>query len=62
MTVVEKFDTHNIEHLKAWRHLEKTGCWPEGFLDEGDEVPILWAAHIAAKMATAWLDHMLGKK
>lgn len=57
MTIVEFFDPHNIVHVRAYRHLEKTGSWPEGFLPEPDcEWPLLWHAGLASKLAHAWLD------
>ena len=26
-----RFDPHNIDYCRAYRHLQKAGAWPEGF-------------------------------
>ena len=33
-SIVDFFNPYSIEHLKAYRHLEKTGFWPEGFVSD----------------------------
>ena len=57
-SIVEFFDPYNIEHLKAYRHLEKTGFWPEGFVSDEmmKNCPMLWQAELVAKLARAWLQ------
>jgi hypothetical protein len=34
MTLVEYFDPHNIEHLRAIKYLWDVGWWPQSFQDE----------------------------
>jgi hypothetical protein len=68
ISIIDFFNPHNIEHLKAYRVLEKTGFWPKDFLPkdgEGAEWPMLWQVELAAKMAQAWLQaaeagHIIG--
>jgi len=31
MSILDWFDIHDIEHLKAWQHLKDKGMWPEGY-------------------------------
>jgi hypothetical protein len=53
------FDAGNVEHLKAYRYLEKTGCWPEGFLPADIDMPHNWQFILLAAMAAKWLEHKL---
>jgi hypothetical protein len=55
-SVVDFFDPHNPEHLKAFDELDKTGIWPKGFID-GLEIPPMWAVQLMNKMARAWVHH-----
>jgi hypothetical protein len=59
-SIVDFFDPYNVEHLKAYRVLEKTGFWPKEFLPEDDyknmEWPLIWQAALTAKMTAAWLE------
>jgi galactitol-specific phosphotransferase system IIB component len=55
VTIVDFFDPYNIHHLVAYRHLEKTGFWPEDFYPENVEWPMIWQAALTAKMTEAWL-------
>ena len=57
-TIVEFFDPYNVSHLKAYRHHEKTGFWPEGFVSDEmmKNCPLLWQAELTAKLARAWLQ------
>ncbi len=62
MTIVEFFNVRDIDHLKAWRHLEETGVWPVGFIPENAKFPPTWNAMINAKMARAYVEDMLSGK
>lgn len=55
------FDPHNIEHCKAYRHLQKTGQWPEGFElhDVESAEGLLGQASLMGKMTKAWIDQVL---
>lgn len=56
------FDVYNVKHLAAYRHLTKTGIWPEGFIPVDCVMPNLWISHIQAKMAYAYVDFALSGK
>jgi hypothetical protein len=56
-TIVDFFDPYNVSHLKAYRHLEKTGFWPKGFIpDEIIGLAMAWQVGLVAKLARAWLQ------
>ena len=56
----EWFDPHNIEHCKAYRHLQKTGFWPKGFeLHDAELRGTTWQINLMQYMANAWIDQML---
>lgn len=59
MTLTEFFNPYSVVHLKAYRHLEKKGSWPPGFIPEGMDTgaEIHWRVALVAKMANAWLEH-----
>ena len=59
MNIADWFDVNNIEHLKAYKHLEDTGFWPKNFLPEEMEMPALWGVSLAHKLADAYIDMML---
>lgn len=48
---VKWFDPSNIEHLKAYKHLQDTGCWPEGFRPKDLEMPANWQFLLISKIA-----------
>lgn len=54
------FNPYNIEHLQAFRCLQETGSWPEGFIQPGWELSTLWQMAITAKIADAYLYWALG--
>lgn len=58
--LVEWFDPYNKGHVAAYRHLQNTGMWPEGFIPLGMEIPTYWSISVAAKLADAWINHMCG--
>jgi hypothetical protein len=57
------FNPHSIDHLRAFYHLNKVGCWPQWFIDlmKEDDVVIdpLWGVQIIAKLADAWVMEKL---
>jgi hypothetical protein len=66
-TIVDFFDPYNVEHLKAYRHLEKTGSWPKDFIPDElmDGINIAWQVELLGKMSKAWLEqaeagHIIG--
>jgi len=54
--LMDWFDPRNINHLKAYKHLQKTGVWPEGFIK--GELPSHWQTMVTYKLADAYLDLM----
>lgn len=56
MNIVDWFDPFNIEHIKAFSHLEQTGFWPEDFLPEDIEVLPYWVLSLNRKMANIWVQ------
>lgn len=62
MNILDFFDVTNLDHLKAWRHLQNTGLWPVGFIPDGTEFPTLWTYHINGILADAYIDSKLNRK
>lgn len=59
MTVTEFFDVHNLEHLKAYVELNKTGAWPREFWEQIKDCNFqygAWSIQIANKLADAYID------
>jgi len=59
MNIVDWFDPSNIEHLKAYKHLQDTGVWPEGFLLEDIEMLPLWSLLLSGKIVDVYLKEKL---
>ena len=59
MNIIEWFDPHNKEHLKAYKHLEDTGAWPKGFVPRDIIFTTSWMASLNRKMADCWVNHKL---
>ena len=53
--IVDWFDPENMDHLKAYLHLQKTGTWPEGFIPDNIIRGSGWAVTLMAKMTDRWL-------
>lgn len=53
---IDWFNPRNLNHLKAYKHLQKTGVWPEGFV-KGD-LPVHWQVLLLNLLADAYLDIM----
>ena len=60
--LVDWFDPYNIEHIRAYRHLQNTGIWPCGFISAGVVIGSNWQILIASKLSNAWVDHMLAEE
>jgi len=59
MFISDWFDTTNLDHLRAYKHLVDTGCWPEGFIPDDVEIPAGWIVGIMAKLANAFVEMKL---
>jgi hypothetical protein len=55
MKFLEFFDPLDINHLKAYQHLQKTGTWPEGFIPKNIEMDVNWYLLMQYKMADLWV-------
>lgn len=62
MTLLEWFNPQNIEHLKAYVALSKTGHWPENFLPPNIEIPAMWHVSLLNKIAEQWIKYKLAIK
>jgi len=58
-SLVEWFDPDLIDHCFAYRHLAKTGTWPEGFLPKNIHVNVGWQPILAFKLAHRWIEYIL---
>lgn len=54
------FDAENMNHLAAYKHLQKTGTWPKGFIPENVEMEAQWLIHVIDKIANQWIKEKLG--
>lgn len=61
MDIIDWFDPENLEHLRAYRHLQNFGSWPKGFLPDDIEIPVLWSTMIESKIVDFFIDEMLGE-
>ncbi len=59
MLMSDWFDPQNVEHLKAYKHLCKTGTWPAHFLPNNIEIKPLCSTLIRSKLADEWVKHKL---
>ena len=55
--IVEWFNVQSDEHLAAYRILEQSGLWPEGFIPEEVSLSPGWHMQLMWKMASACLDY-----
>jgi len=62
MNIQEWFNPENEEHLKAYLHLEKTGCWPKGFIPDNMDFSPCWQVRLIDKMANLWIESQLKLK
>ncbi len=58
MNIVDYFDPYNMEHIRAYRHLQKEGTWSRGFIPEGMEFPNGWHFLVLNKLADAWINSL----
>ena len=54
------FDPNNMDHMRAYKHLQKTGVWPSDFVPKNVEMNSNWCTLISYKIADAWCKEKLG--
>ena len=60
MTILEFFNIHDPNHLRAFRVLQKTGGWPIGFIpDDVEFTETMWSCSIQSQMATEYIKMKL---
>lgn len=57
--LVDWFDPHNIDHIRAYRHHQDNGNWPENFIPDFVIRPVHWFVELSVKMADQWVDLIL---
>ncbi len=60
MTIIEWFDPENEKHMKAWKHLSKSGSWPRDFIPDDVEFPNLWQVSLAGIMGELYCKNFFG--
>lgn len=55
MTILDWFDIENIEHLKAYKHLQATGVWPKGFLPKDITFEPAWTIALSGRLADRFI-------
>ena len=64
ISIVDWFNPHNLEHLQAYKDLNKTGFWPKEFwnkivVNDQIEMTNAWQVAIACKIANAFVNEKL---
>ena len=57
-SLVDHFNPRNVDHMKAFDELTKTGFWPKGFID-GYTLHQHWLTEILYKIAKEWTHHCM---
>jgi len=60
-TFCEWFDPNNIEHIKAYSHLQKTGVWPIGFIPDSINMDTGWQVILFQKITDEWINYKLNE-
>lgn len=63
MKLSEEFNPYNVKHVRAWKHLEEYGCWPDEFIKWMNDNQVVldndWFITMIYKMADAWTNHII---
>ena len=59
MKILDWFDITNIEHLKAWMHLEDVGIWPIDFIPDNIEFDQYWQMVLASRMSEQYVKEKI---
>ena len=52
------FNEYNPKHILAYKVLQESGKWPEGFIPEGIIFEPSWQISLAFRLADAWILHI----
>jgi hypothetical protein len=55
MHIAQYFDPHDVDHVKAYQHLQEDGSWPEGFIPEDVKAINGWRYLVDQKIIDAWI-------
>jgi hypothetical protein len=53
--ITDFFDPHNKDHIEAYKHLCKTGCWPESFYKPEMTFNASWHFELSMKLAGEYI-------
>lgn len=59
VSFIDWFDPHDVEHMKAYKHLNTVGMWPKGFIPDNVVMGSNWNILLINKLADCWLDYLL---
>jgi hypothetical protein len=55
-TILDFFNPLDIDHLRAYQHLQQKGTWPENFVPwDKIEFGANWITELTTKMADLWV-------
>ena len=55
MNIIDFFNPLDIDHLRAYQHLQKKGSWPLNFIPGDVEFNGQWFTELQTKMADFWV-------
>lgn len=61
MKISQWFNPRNLNHVKAYDHLQRIGTWPENFIPEDITFDSHWQFIIRSDIADVYVDEMLAK-
>lgn len=53
------FDVNDVDHIKAFIHIQNTGMWPEGFIPDNCVFSNVWHVQLYAKLADAYVEQFM---
>ena len=62
MKILDWFDPDNIKHLMAYKPLQNTGTWPEGFIPKDVKFTSCWQVILAHRLADRYIANVCGKR
>jgi len=55
MNILEFFNPLDIDHLRAYQHLQAKGTWPTDFIPDTVDFTPNWQMTLQSKMADLWV-------